>query len=364
MPKKPANQIPAPQTNTPVDWARKIANEAPDFRAASLEEADFTKLDLAGQDFRRAILRGAQFAGCDLSNANFADADLTRANFRGAQLGNANFANANLSRANFYKASLLGTVFIGSNLFCTIFREAAMGQTTFANLDMETCVGLATVRHQSPSSVAVECLYRSGNNLPMQFLHGVGFSKILLDYLPDLVSAGSPIQFHSCFVSYSHTDEAFARTLWLRMRDDLIRVWFAPEDMKPGRKLFDQIDRAIQLHDKLLIVLSAESIASNWVQTEIRRARRQEKLRNERKLFPIRLCDMPTLQKWHCFDADTGSDIAQEVREYFIPDFSNWRDPDTFDEEFDKLADALRLEGVQMSSAKTTNSPRAFHQVS
>jgi hypothetical protein len=47
----------------------------------------------------------------------------------------------------------------------------------------------------------------------------------------------------------------------------------------------------------------------------IRRARKREHISKERKLFPIRLCDMRTLQQWECFDADTGSDIAQEVRE-------------------------------------------------
>jgi hypothetical protein len=210
-------------------------------------------------------------------------------------------------------------------------------------------MGLETVRHTSPSSVAVECLYRSGNNLPMQFLEGVGFSKILLQYLPELVSAGSPIQFHSCFISYSHTDEAFARRLWLSMKDEGIRVWYAPEEMKAGKKLFDQIDRAIQLHDKLLIILSKESIASNWVQTELRRARREERLRNERKLFPIRLCDMQTLRDWVCFDADAGQDLAQELREYFISDFSQWREPaPQFEEAFEKLTSDLRVEGVPM----------------
>jgi uncharacterized protein YjbI with pentapeptide repeats len=352
-----ANHTPEHQANTPVDWARKIANEAPDLRGAALEGADFSRVDLPDQDFRRAILRNAKFIGCDLSNANFADADLSGANFRAAKLENVDFSNANLSRANFYQASLLGAVLIGSNLYSTNFREATMGQTTFANLEMATCIGLETVCHKAPSSVAVECLYRSGNNLPMQFLEGVGFSKILLQYLPDLVSAGSPIQFHSCFISYSHTDEAFARRLWLSMRNERIRVWYAPEEMKAGRKLFDQIDRAIQLHDKLLIVLSKESISSNWVETEIRRARRQEKLRKERKLFPIRLCDMKTLQEWQCFDTDSGRDIAEEIREYFIPDFSDWLKPGKFEEEFAKLSEDLRLEGVQLSSAKTTNSP-------
>jgi uncharacterized protein YjbI with pentapeptide repeats len=210
MPKRTVtSHIPEHRTNTPVDWARKIANEAPDFRGAALEEADFSGVDLAEQDFRRAILRKATFIGCNLSNANFVDADLSGANFRGARLDNADFSNANLSRANFYQASLLGTALIGSNLFSTIFREATMGQTTFANLDMETCIGLE-----------------------------------------------------------------------------------------------------------------------------------------------IRLCDMKTLQKWQCFDADSGRDIAEEIREYFMPDFSSWQDPNSFEESFKKLTADLRLEGVQLSSTE------------
>ena len=44
-----------------------------------------------------------------------------------------------------------------------------------------------------------------------------------------------------------------------------------------------------------------------------------------RKLFPIRQTDFQTLSDWTCFDADTGKDLAVEVREHFIPDFSNWK---------------------------------------
>ena len=33
-----------------------------------------------------------------------------------------------------------------------------------------------------------------------------------------------------------------------------------------------------------------------------------------------------TLRDWECFDGDTGKDSAREIREYFIPDFSNWKD--------------------------------------
>lgn len=81
---------------------------------------------------------------------------------------------------------------------------------------------------------------------------------------------------------------------------------------------------------------------SEWVRTEIRRARKIEREENRRKLFPIRLVDLDAIQKWECFDADSGKDLAVEMREYYIPDFSNWRDHDSFEAEFAKLVRDLR----------------------
>lgn len=38
--------------------------------------------------------------------------------------------------------------------------------------------------------------------------------------------------------------------------------------------------------------------------------------------------DMQALKDWECFDSDTGEDLAVEVREYHIPDFSQWEQSD------------------------------------
>jgi hypothetical protein len=83
-----------------------------------------------------------------------------------------------------------------------------------------------------------------------------------------------------------------------------MRVWFAPEDLKGGKKLHEQLFEAIQIHDRLLIVLSEHSVQSEWVLTEIRKARETEKKEKRRKLFPIRLCSFETLLDWTCFDAE------------------------------------------------------------
>jgi hypothetical protein len=124
-----------------------------------------------------------------------------------------------------------------------------------------------------------------------------------------------------------------------------MRVWFAPEDLKGGEKLYEQLFDAIQIHDRLLLVLSEHSIKSEWVMTEIRKAREVERRENRRKLFPVRLMDFDTLRKWTCFDADSGKDLAVEVREYFIPDFSDWKKHDAFEKEFARLQADLKAEG-------------------
>ena len=45
-------------------------------------------------------------------------------------------------------------------------------------------------------------------------------------------------------------------------------------------------------------------------------------------------------------DADTGKDSAREIREYYVPDFSNWKDHDCYQQEFDKLLRDLKTQAT------------------
>jgi hypothetical protein len=38
----------------------------------------------------------------------------------------------------------------------------------------------------------------------------------------------------------------------------------------------------------------------------------------------------------------TGKDSAREIREYFIPDFSNWKNHDSYQEAFQRLISDLK----------------------
>jgi len=220
--------------------------------------------------------------------------------------------------------------------------RAKVAWNVFSRIDLRNVKGLETVYHRGPSTIGIDTLYLSQGQIPEAFLRGAGVPEEFITQVPALVASVNPIQFQSCFISYSHQDEEFARRLHAAMRSENLRVWFAPEEMKAGKKLHEQIFQAIQLHDRLLLVLSQDSMKSEWVTTEIRRAKKVEREENRRKLFPIRLVDFETIQNWECFDADSGKDLAAEVREYYIPDFSNWKDYDSFESEFAKLLSALR----------------------
>ena len=63
-----------------------------------------------------------------------------------------------------------------------------------------------------------------------------------------------------------------------------------------------------------------------------------------RKLFPVRLTDFATLRDWECFDADSGQDLATKLREYFIPDFSHWKEHHQFEATFARLLSDLKTD--------------------
>ena len=112
--------------------------------------------------------------------------------------------------------------------------------------------------------------------------------------------------------------------------------------MKPGKKVHEQIDEAIRVYDRLLLILSHESMSSRWVKTEIGKARRKEVALKRHVLFPLALVPFTDLRSWEQFNADLGEDTAQEIREYFLPDFSEWKNHDAYQQAFEKVVAALK----------------------
>ena len=321
-------------------WTANNPSIKPDLSEANLSNADLSNADLNFADLSFARLSNTNLSNASLGLANLREANLSEANLMDAKLNEADLGEANLTKANLTKANLLDANLSSARLNQANVSGASIGWTEFGNIDLSTVRGLESVVHLGPSTIGIDTLFKSDGKIPEAFLRGAGVPDDFITFIPSLV--GRAIEFYSCFISYSHRDEEFSRRLHSRMRSENLRVWFAPEDMKGGKKLHEEIFRAIQVHDKLLLVLSEESMESEWVIIEIKRAKKVEREEDRRKLFPIRLVDFETIQRWECFDADSGKDLAAEVREYYIPDFSNWKDHDSFESEFAKLLRDLR----------------------
>ena len=311
---------------------------------AILRRANLSKGHLIDAKITRADLSGADLSGADLSGANIGGADMVGADLRGADLSATNLLATNLSDADLRGARLRVTLFNTAVVRGVNFEQSILEFSAFSDTDLSEAKGLQLVVHRAPSTIGIDTLYASHGKIPDEFLRGAGVPEDVITHLLPLIRKGPPIQFYSCFISYSGKDAEFARRLHQRMRAAGLRVWFAPEDLKGGDKLLDQLERAIQLHDRLLLVLSDHSILSEWVMMEIRRAREAERKEGRRKLFPIRLTDYRTLEEWKCPDSKSGQDLAEEVRQYFIPDFSNWKNHDAFEQAFDRLVRDLKAE--------------------
>jgi hypothetical protein len=155
----------------------------------------------------------------------------------------------------------------------------------------------------------------------------------------------------TCFISYSTKDQDFADRLYAELQAKGVRCWFAPHDIKGDRKIHEQIDEAIRVYDRLLVILSQDSMSSEWVKTEIAHARRKERNEKRQVLFPLSLFPFIRIREWKNFDADTGKDSAREIREYFIPDFNNWKDHDSFQKVFQRLVRDLKAENSPAPSS-------------
>ena len=278
-------------------------------------------------NFDRANLRGADLAGANLCAVSLRAADLREADLRGGCLCRVDLVGADLS---------------GAELSGADFRQATVA-STFGNNDLSQIIGLDTVKHAGPSVISIDTIFASQGKIPFSFLRGAGVPDIFIEFMPSLVASGA-FQFCSCFISYSSKDQKFAERLYADLQNKGVRCWFAPHDIHGGKKLHEQIDLAIRMHERVLLILSANSMNSEWVKTEIRKARKREVTEKKTVLFPVSLVPFDAIRDLELFDADTGKDLAIEIREYFIPGFSDWKNHDSYREAFRKLLSDLKRE--------------------
>ncbi|MGB7925567.1 MAG: toll/interleukin-1 receptor domain-containing protein [Pyrinomonadaceae bacterium] len=344
-------------------WRGENSNLKPDLSGVSFEGVDFNQInffetDLSHTHFsfvnlqmaylRYAKLNGASIYDSDLSRANinkavFSNAHLIQVNLRGAKPIEADFNHASFGAVDFHKAQLgysdlrfarfVETNLAYASLIKANFENAHFNNTLFGDTDLSGAIGLATCSHGAPSVLDIQTILKSGG-LPLEFLRGCGLPDTFIKYLPSLLN--DPLQFYSCFISYSSKDQDFADRLYADLQNKGVRCWFAPEDLKIGDSIRDRIDESIRLRDKLLLVLSESSIESEWVEHEVESALEEEKHRGRTILFPIRLDNavMESSKAW----------AALIRRTRHIGDFTRWKDHDSYQKAFARLLRDLKAE--------------------
>jgi hypothetical protein len=312
-----------------------------DLSGANLHKTNLRKVNLSATNLRGANLGEANLNQANLSGATLSAADLRAARISEADLSFANLSDANVSWASLRWADLRGACLVGADL-----REVKVIETIFSNVDLSCCKNLDTVDHGGPSPVDIRTLQRSGP-LPLAFLRGVGLPDTLINYLPSLLN--QPIQHYSCFISYASTNEEFARRLHADLQNKGVRCWFAPEDMKIGAKILDTLDEAIRLRDKVLLVLSEASIASDWVEDEVTKAFAEERQRGGMVLFPVRLDDavFATKEAWALKLRDNRN----------IGDFRAWKDHDAYQRTLERLLRDLRVDAADAAASSAGQKP-------
>ncbi len=242
-----------------VAWRQDYVEVVPILSSADLERQILRRIDLRGADSREANLKQADLHEAVLSDALLVGADLREADLSGAYMRGADLRNSNVT-------------------------NATLGRTSFGNVDLRGAKGLGSCRHFGPSYLDYLTISRAGS-LPLPFLRGCGLPDQYIEYLPSLTNQA--IRFYSCFISYSTKDQGFAERVWSDLQNRNVRCWFAPENLKIGDRFQESIEESIRLHDKLLLVLSRNSVDSTWVEREVQTARERRKEKANWSSFPF-----------------------------------------------------------------------------
>lgn len=278
------------------------------------------------KDFSGKNLKGANLTGYDLSDINLSEADISGANLNGAKLINANLTKTQAVGTNFTGADLTGSCIEGWNIDHRTKLDGVMCRYIYLlNGKQERRPNIGEFSDGQFSQLFEKVFYTANLILGMRGIESI----------PSLFNEA--LKYESCFISYSSRDEEFAKKLYNDLKNTHVRCWFAPEKFKIGDKLRTTIDESIDSYDKILIILSENSIKSNWVEHEIEKALEKEIKKSHPVLFPIKIDEA-------VMSINTGWP-AKIKRERHIGDFGEWRIQQKYDNAFQRLLRDLESVG-------------------
>jgi hypothetical protein len=130
----------------------------------------------------------------------------------------------------------------------------------------------------------------------------------------------------SIFMSHNSKDKPFVRRLSNRLAKAGLVVWLDEAQLKIGDSILNKISKAISEVDFVAVVISKNSLESNWVKKEISLTLTKEITDSKPIALPVIIdnCDIPF-----------------ELSDKLYADF---RDPAEFDNQFAKLLEAMDID--------------------
>lgn len=103
----------------------------------------------------------------------------------------------------------------------------------------------------------------------------------------------------SIFLSHSHSDKLFVRKLASDLKKFGVKVWIDEAEIKLGDSLIEKIREGIDKMEYLAVILSPDSVKSEWVKKEVDVAMNQEIEGRKVKVLPliIKNCRIPGFLK-------------------------------------------------------------------
>jgi len=138
------------------------------------------------------------------------------------------------------------------------------------------------------------------------------------------------------FLSHSSKDKAFARKLASKLQENEIEVWIDEAELRVGDSLTQKIGTGISETDFMAVILSHNSVNSEWVKRELAVAMNRELAEKEVRVLPIlkEPCDIPPF-------------LQDKV-------YADFTDPESFEAPFSRLLHAL---GVERPTTAVTEEP-------
>ncbi|WP_352420866.1 toll/interleukin-1 receptor domain-containing protein [Proteiniborus sp.] len=135
----------------------------------------------------------------------------------------------------------------------------------------------------------------------------------------------------SIFLSHSSKDKFFVRELAEHLKEYGVKVWLDEAEIKIGESLTEKVGRAIDETDYVGVVLSKNSINSEWVQKELQVAMQKELSEKKVVILPMLLehVEMPPF-----------------LRDKLYADFTS---PERYNSTFPKILSAM---GISVKESK------------